>query len=517
METKYEAGDTVSTGRHYHIPTAPQFKGYNYDWLSLSGSLRSHFITKHEFESALVKAKNADYTSIVLAENTLEHSECLELFGLCEAYNLSVRLQLSAQGLVFSIDQFRKCKHANISVDLILDDMPQDALLIKEVAALNPIRFIIPGIKDAPIWQKLKNIPMEWYEKLYFYFPYHGSNKKIFKPRQIREKMAELAKLNPSFTPQVLLGMDVYEPRIHSRSDLESLVKPVLQTRTDTKPQVSVVIPAYNNGRYVINTLRHLNNQTESTNNYEVIVVDDGSSDETSELILQTYKTFSFPFTYIYYPRFQKRQMGDSQFRAGLARNLGVKWARSDLLAFLDADIIVPPHYISDVLRLHTTHDVVQWRRDYLKKEVPSFTVNYADIKKENDCFIPEGGYWERFYQDAANRSWPELNDYWKYTCTYALSLKKSQFKEVGWFRKTYCFYGFEDTDLGLQLMRKGAKFHFHNVSVFHLFHETGRSEFRNSFFHRQKLLKNTARIFYHNTLDNEAYKVFKYLLSPFF
>ncbi|MCC6138673.1 MAG: glycosyltransferase family 2 protein [Bdellovibrionaceae bacterium] len=503
--------------RHYYIPTMPTFKGYSWDWLSLSGGLRLKPVTLKEFENTLRKAKQSDYSAVVLPENTLDHPRVKELLALTEQQGLKVTLQLVSSGLLFSIDRWRELRaQYDLSLDLVLDDVPQDLDVIKEEAALVDLRFVLPGIKDAPIWKKLKQLPNLWYQEMYFYFPYMGTNKKIFKPRQIREKIAELQKLYPEFEPRVLSGMDVFEPRIDAHSDLESLVKPVLQTGSATVPAVSVVIPAYNNGRYVLNTLRHLNEQTEDPLNYEVIVVDDGSSDETSELILQTYKSYKFPFTYIYYPRFKKRSMGDSQFRAGLARNLGVKWARSELLAFLDADIIVPPHYIKDLLRLHTTHDVVQWRRDYLKQDVPSFTIRYSDIQKTKNCFIPEGGYWEQFYQDAAAQSWPELKDYWKYTCTYGLSMPKKLFKEVGWFRKTYCFYGFEDTDLGLQLMRQGAKFYFHDVSVFHLFHETQRSEFRNSFFHRQKLLKNTARIFYHNTLDPEAYRVFKYLLSPF-
>lgn len=510
-------GEKVNA-RHYYLPTMPSVKGYSRDWLSLSGGVRDKPISIHEFNSALRKAKKSEYTSIILPENSLEHPNIEELLALVPRMGLKTVVQLLASGLLFSIDRYRALSaRFALSLDLILDDVPQDFSMFKDEAGSLGLRFVIPGIKDAPIWKKLKLIPSAWHADMHFYFPYMGPNKKIFKPRQINEKLLELQKLYPELAPRVLHGMDVFEPRIAAHSDLESLVTPVLRSTVAKTPAVSVVIPAYNNGRYVLNTLRHLNEQTEDGSHYEVIVVDDGSCDETSELILQTHKIYKFPFTYIYYPRFKKRSMGDSQFRAGLARNLGVKWARADLLAFLDADIIVPPHYIKDLLRLHATHDVVQWRRDYLKQEVPSFTVEYGAIQKSRDCFIPEGGYWERFYMEATTHTWPELKDHWKYTCTYALSLRKDLFKDVGWFRKTYCFYGFEDTDLGLQLMRKGAQFYFYDVPVFHLFHETERSEFRNSFFHRQKLLKNTARIFYHNTLDPEAYRVFKYLLSPFF
>lgn len=504
-------------GRCYHIATNSTFKGYNRDWLSLSGGLTPSPINEPQFQRAVDKANASEYTTIVVSENTLDHALIDSFFRYVAEKDMEMVLQISVSGLLFSATQWRNLRqNQEFSVDLILDSMPHDLDVIKEVAGMCDVRYVLPGIKDAPIWRQLREIPSHWYTHLYQYFPYIGENKKVFKPRQIREKLRELSRLNPDFSPRSILGLDVHEPRIDRRSDLESQVRPVLQTGQEFVPQVSVVIPAYNNGRYVLNVLRHLNEQTAREGSFEVVVVDDGSSDQTSELILQSYKAYTFPFTYIYYPRFKKREMGDSQFRAGLARNLGVRWARAELLAFLDADIIVPPQYVEEVIRLHSTHDVIQWRRDYLKKEVPSFTVNYSQVKRASDCFTPEGGYWERFYKDAAKTKWQELPDYWKYTCTYALSLKKSLFKEVGWFRKTYCFYGFEDTDLGLQLMRRGARFYFHDVPVFHLFHETARSEFRNSFFYRQKLLKNTARIFYHNTLDPEVYRVFKYLFGYF-
>lgn len=512
--------------RYYHLPTNTTSRGYNRDWLSLSGALRAQPITLEKLKKQIEKALQSEYTAIVLPENTLDHDQCDQIFEAANENKINIHLQLSASGLIFSIEQWRRlAKNHDFAVDIILDDIPQDEELILELSSKGSVHFILPGIKDALIWEKLKRIPLTWYEKLFCYFPYMGINKKIFKPRQVAEKLVELQILNPHFRIQRLMGLDIYEPRIDAKSELDCSVKPVLRTDLRSSPKISVVIPAYNNGQYLLNTLRHLDRQRSLKSDgfydasikqdFEVVVVDDGSTDETSELILQNYKTFSFAFTYLYYPRFKKRKMGDSQFRAGLARNLGVKWTRSSLLAFLDADIIVPETFIAELLILHERYSVVQWRREYLKKDVPSFSINYKDVVKTRDCFVPEGGYWDDFYRKAAEKSWSELPDYWKYTCTYGLSMPKILFKEAGWFRKTYCFYGCEDTELGLQLMRQGAHFYFHDVPVFHLFHETERSEYANSFFHRQKLLKNTAHIFYYNNLDSEVYRTFKYLLNP--
>lgn len=503
--------------RHYWIPVGSFSAGYNRDWLLLTGALRSEPISLVEFQNSLKKAQFSEYPAVLLPENILHHPNCKDLCQQVKLSGLQLCLQFSASGLVVSLEAIRALSlDFYFKIYIILDDMPADIDSINELMSRHELQFIVPGIKDAPIWKKLKQIPAQWYKDLYFYFPHQGENKKIFKPQQINDKWTELRSLHPDFNPRVVKGFDVFEPRIHAASDLESCVRPVVQNFKSSTPQVSVVVPTYNNGSYVLNTLRHLNEQSAASDVFEVVLVDDGSTDSTSELILEQCAKFQFSFTYIYYPRMRKRKMGDSQFRAGLARNLGVKWARAECIVFLDADIIVPATFIETTLHLHKDHDVVQWRRDYLKKEVPSADIKHKDILPSRDCFIPEGGYWQDFYQKASVQQWPNVPDYWKYTCTYALSMPKSLFKDVGWFRKVYCFYGFEDTDLGLQLAKSGVRFYFNNTSVFHLYHETARSEFKNSSLYRHNLLKTSVRIFYNNTLDAEVYKVFKYLLRPF-
>ena len=55
------------------------------------------------------------------------------------------------------------------------------------------------------------------------------------------------------------------------------------------KPKLSVIIPVYNQEKYLGRCLRSLLDQTLSKNEYEIIVIDDGSVDKTS-FVLQTFK-----------------------------------------------------------------------------------------------------------------------------------------------------------------------------------------------------------------------------------
>jgi len=84
----------------------------------------------------------------------------------------------------------------------------------------------------------------------------------------------------------------------------------------------SIIIPAYNAEKYIEETLNSILNQ--SYNNYEIIVVDDCSTDRTYE-ILEKYKEIKL---------FQTK----TNSRQGVARNIGLDNATGEYILFLDAD-----------------------------------------------------------------------------------------------------------------------------------------------------------------------------------
>jgi len=89
-------------------------------------------------------------------------------------------------------------------------------------------------------------------------------------------------------------------------------------------PKVSVIIPAYNMARYTVETVENVLNQT--FKDYEIIVVDDGSTDNTHDLLQPYIK--SHQIIYIY-----KENGG-----ATTARNAGFKISKGKYIAFLDCD-----------------------------------------------------------------------------------------------------------------------------------------------------------------------------------
>ena len=98
-------------------------------------------------------------------------------------------------------------------------------------------------------------------------------------------------------------------------------------------PLVSVIVPTWNHGKELIHCLSSLEKQTYRP--FEVIVVDDGSTDQTDVLLKG--ERYSFPFQYI--------QL-DHNKGASYARNLGARRAKGSLLLFVDADATLRPHAI---------------------------------------------------------------------------------------------------------------------------------------------------------------------------
>src|SRR5262245_55450805 len=87
-------------------------------------------------------------------------------------------------------------------------------------------------------------------------------------------------------------------------------------------PLISVIIPSFNSARFVVQAVESALAQTYSP--IEIIVIDDGSNDNTRVVLGPFFEWIR----YVY------------QSNAGLsnARNRGIKEARGDLIAFLDAD-----------------------------------------------------------------------------------------------------------------------------------------------------------------------------------
>ncbi len=290
-------------------------------------------------------------------------------------------------------------------------------------------------------------------------------------------------------------GLDRYDKR--TPDTLELFPQPTQVIRgAPKKPDVSIIIPTYNNIDTLPTVLEQLSRLSPATGlSLEVLVVNDGSTDETSGYLREAAtQTATFSLTVVHLARTAPRQMGDAQYRAGIARNVGADLASGNVICFLDADMLVPPEAFQDLIAASAKHDIVMAQRLFLKQD-------WQGLGAPLDGYY-ENAYWEEFFRSST--AWNERPDRWKFTCTYALVMKRSTFFAIGGFRRCYTFYGFEDTDLGYRAHIRGLRFFLCPSAVYHLPQPVARQEGRGSAIRRRLLLEVSARIFYLNYLDPE-------------
>jgi len=208
---------------------------------------------------------------------------------------------------------------------------------------------------------------------------------------------------------------------------------------------ISVVIPAYNIGKLVARAIDSVLAQTHQPD--EIIVVDDGSTDDTADII----KSYGSKVRYVY------------QVNLGLAgaRNTGIKTANCEWVAFLDGD----DEWLPDNLRLHLE---VLKRNPNLVWSAGNFDNFLAGENRRRPYIRPDKGrkllsgksYFDDFFDaymlDAAGNA-------------NTMLIKRQILHEAGLFRQELSFA--EDTDLWFRMAMRWPQIGFvpEPVAVYHL------------------------------------------------
>lgn len=134
--------------------------------------------------------------------------------------------------------------------------------------------------------------------------------------------------------------------------------------------KVSVVIPVYNGEKTLRHCLTSILRQTYK--NYEVIVVDNNSTDKTKEIIKE-FQGKNIKIIYIFEPL---RGIGS-------AKNAGIKKAKGEIIAITDADCIVPENWIQELIKpiIYENELVVRGSQEDLIKNY--WTKNYQKANSE--------------------------------------------------------------------------------------------------------------------------------------
>jgi glycosyltransferase involved in cell wall biosynthesis len=128
-------------------------------------------------------------------------------------------------------------------------------------------------------------------------------------------------------------------------------------------PFVSVIVPTYNRASLLKRLLESLREQTYPADKFEVLVVDDGSTDETPQVMEEFARSAPFAVRYFRQPR-----KGPAA-----ARNLGIQQSRGEIVAFVDSDVTVAKDWLTNAVHYFLTDKVdgVEGRTEPCGTETP--------------------------------------------------------------------------------------------------------------------------------------------------
>ncbi|MBF2026800.1 MAG: glycosyltransferase family 2 protein [Oscillatoriales cyanobacterium C42_A2020_001] len=191
----------------------------------------------------------------------------------------------------------------------------------------------------------------------------------------------------------------------------------------------SVVIPTYNRKPILEKCLKALEHQVfnqDQITGYEVVVVDDGSTDNTVEWLQ------SAAAQYPHVRLFQQNHMGPAA-----ARNLGVEQATGDTIIFIDSDLVVTDRF----LQAHAT--ALQTGERSLGSD-RLFTYGWV-INTAN-------------FDDPTSEPF-KVTDYSQaYFATGNVAIARHWLDKAGLFDTRFQLYGWEDLELGVRLKQLGLK-----------------------------------------------------------
>lgn len=265
--------------------------------------------------------------------------------------------------------------------------------------------------------------------------------------------------------------------------------------------ECSVIIATYNRQDLLRQTLDCLRYQSHEDISFEVVVVDDGSSDNTFFECMNFSSVLNIKYVW----------QADHGFRVSESRNNGIKIASGGICIFLDAGIIVDSYFVQTHCDTHRKLSSVAAVGEVCGLHRPTHTKVDEDLQMEliedyiakmNTQFpdIRQGVFWKTGYSLQKFSSPWTL--FWGGNC----SVKKNHLIEAGLFDENMTGWGGEDIDLGYRLHRIGV----HTIGVmgalaYHIAHPEDSEQKRNSALHNYEYLASKHQCDIFRNLDGAS------------
>jgi cellulose synthase/poly-beta-1,6-N-acetylglucosamine synthase-like glycosyltransferase len=200
---------------------------------------------------------------------------------------------------------------------------------------------------------------------------------------------------------------------------------------TDEPLSISVVIPAYNASGTLPECMEALNSQTVPRMRYEVILVDDGSTDETGDIAAAH----------------GAQVLVQPNSGPAVARNRGIAAARGAIVLFTDADCAPAPDWIEEMSAPFVDPEITGVKGVYRTRQ-KNLTARFIQIEYEDR------------YDHTARSTYVDFID------TYAAAYRRDVLLASGGFDVHFPFASVEDQELSFRLAEAGHKMVFNPRAV---------------------------------------------------
>lgn len=242
--------------------------------------------------------------------------------------------------------------------------------------------------------------------------------------------------------------------------------------------EVSIIIPTYNRAETLKKCLEKISDNNFPKSKYEVLVIDDASSDNTEQIVEQQ-KTSGLQLKY-----FRQKKGGQ-----GVARNFGIDQALGKYIIFIGDDIFICKTFIKEHFEAHQKYPDNNIAILGLTLWDPSIEITplMRWLTHEITVMGKFGGH-QFAYEKLTHNQFTNH----KFFYTSNISVKKELLineKFDPWFEG----YGWEDIELGYRLEKKHKlKINYNNNAVAYHHHEIGFGDFKN----RMKAIGKAALMF---------------------
>jgi len=223
------------------------------------------------------------------------------------------------------------------------------------------------------------------------------------------------------------------------------------ENRIHKSVDLSVVIPTYNRCESLGKVLNSLSNQVDiDSNQFEILVIDDGSTDLTRKIVEQCSNESEIITRYFF-----EHNKGPAA-----ARNVGIKKARGEVILFMGDDTLGAAQFLYQHYDFHR-----------FKHPEPHFAaLGYCPMVQAHNLKPALIQSWlnrkQMAFQNLTHMK--EMNFNYFFTCN--LSAKRTFLLQNGLFNEQYPFASGEDIELGSRLTKAGLKLYYNkNAIAYHI------------------------------------------------